>query len=440
VKRPRSIRSRITIVAVLFSTLLLGSISLIMLTAMLSQLADNFDEGLAQRAATTTNSERTTLPVEEDLLIQVVDATGGVHLSSSNLTGLAPIVLRRHGYITTRKVHGRVETFRVFVRPTQFQGEPASLIVGINYDDVLDPVRILVRLLAFSVPAALVALGLITWTLTGRTLRPVDRLRSELAEISATNLERRVRPPNTGDEVDGLATTMNETLDRLENALRRQQRFVADASHELRGPLTRIRGELEIALAHPGAANADALLRNLLGETIEVQHLVEDLLSLARSDAGAALLKRAPVDLDDIVGREARRLRDHGRVAVDTRGVSAGHVFGDVDQLTRAVRNLFDNAERHATRHVTVTLNEQHGRAKLSVVDDGPGIDAEHREHIFERFTRLDDARARDTGGTGLGLAIVRDIITQHNGTIILAISTPTTFVVDLPTFDTRGD
>jgi signal transduction histidine kinase len=436
VRRPRSIRARITLVAVVLSAGLLGTISLIMTSIMRTQLADNFDEGLAQRAdtiaAAIADSEVAVLPVEEDLLIQVLGPNGRVRLSSTNLAGVSPIVPSSAGY-TTRHVPNRTETFRTFTRATRFRGQPAMLVVAINYDDVLDPVRILAQLLTYAVPGVVLVLGAITFVLTGRTLRPVDALRAEMAEISANNLERRVHQPNTGDEVDRLARTMNETLDRLEDALRRQQRFVADASHELRGPLTRIRTELEITLAHPDAVPPVATVNNVLQETIELQHLVEDLLSLARSDAGASVLNRAPLDLDDIVGLEARRLRERGRIVVDTSGVLAGHVVGDLNQITRAVRNLFENAERHASSQVTVTLAEQNGFARLTVIDDGRGIDEGERDHIFERFTRLDEARTRDSGGTGLGLAITRDIIVRHKGNIVLASSPTTTFVVDLP-------
>ena len=282
-------------------------------------------------------------------------------------------------------------------------------------------------------PAVVIILGILTWWLTGRTLRPVEKMRLEMAEITGTNLGRRVAEPATGDEIDRLAHTMNETLDRLEEAIRRQQRFVADASHELRSPLTRIRGELELDLAHGVPVDPTTTERSVLDETIDLQHLVDDLLQLARSDDGFTELTLQPVDLDDIVLREARRLRERGRVNVDLRRVSAAQTIGDIHQLTRATRNLLDNAERHAATTVTISLAEIDGRVRLTVSDDGAGISTDDRRHIFERFTRLDDARTRDAGGTGLGLAIVRDIIQRHDGIINIEDGIPTTFVVDLP-------
>jgi signal transduction histidine kinase len=140
-----------------------------------------------------------------------------------------------------------------------------------------------------------------------------------------------------------------------------------------------------------------------------------------------------PVDLDDIVFREARRLRERGRVTVDLKGVTAAQTVGDPHQLARAVRNLFDNAERHAASTVTVGLDEASGRVLLVVSDDGDGIPPQDRDVIFERFTRLDDARAGDSGRTGLGLAIVRDIIKRHHGTVGLDTGAQTRFIVELP-------
>ncbi len=433
----RTIRFRITAIAATLSAVLLTAISLLMVVVLRAQLTDNLDEGLRQRSDTIAAVLADALPQElagdEDLLVQVVLPDGEIVAASTNLAGVEPIAPLQPGTRRTGDVPGRSEEFRVLTRAVDTAEGPAVLIVGINFDDVTDPERIVSRLLAVSVPAVVLILTLLTWWLTGRTLRPVEKMRAEMAGISGTNLGRRVREPATGDEIDRLARTMNETLDRLEEAVRRQQRFVADASHELRGPLTRIRGELEVDLARPELADLDATQRSVLNEAIGLQHLVDDLLQLARSDAGAADMTPAPLDLDDIVLREARRLRDRGRVLVDTSRVSAAQVTGDRNQLSRAVQNLLDNAERHAATTVTVTLDEIDGIGRLTVIDDGAGIEPALRERVFERFTRLDDARTRDAGGSGLGLAITRDIVERHGGTIRLASGPTTQFVLELP-------
>jgi signal transduction histidine kinase len=435
---PRSIRARVTVLAVVLVAVLLLGVSLTMIALLRWQLTDNLDEGLAQRADTISavvgDGPPGTLGGDEDLIVQLVAADGTVSSSSSNLAGVPPIVPLEPGYVTTDSVPGRSESFRVLTRTVASGGRPAILVVGINRDDVTDPLRIVTRILVASVPAVVLLLGALAWWLIGRVLRPVDRMRAQMAEITDTNLAARIPEPDTGDEIDRLARTMNDTLARVEDAVRRQQRFVADASHELRSPLTRIRTELEVDLAHPEAADMTATERSVLTETVGLQLLVDDLLHLARSDASATDLVGVALDLDDIVLDESRRLAARGRVVVDSHAVSAAAVVGVPSQLTRAVQNLLDNAERHAATTVTITLAESDGVAMLTVSDDGAGIPPDKRAEIFERFTRLDDARTRDAGGTGLGLAITRDIVQRHHGTIRLADSPTTTFVVELPT------
>ena len=433
----RTIRFRITAAAVILSGVLLVGVALVMVAVVRSQLTDNLDESINQRADTLESVLSSGLPPQvpgdEDLLVQVVDADGTSLASSANLVGKPPITSLTPGHRTVHSVPGRTEVFRVLVRRVTSQGRPALLIVGTNYDHVTEPVSILSRFLAIAVPCVVFALGVLTRWLTGRTLRPVERMRLDMAEITGTSLDRRVQEPKTGDEIDRLAHTMNATLDRLEDAIRRQQRFVADASHELRSPLTRIRSELEVDIAQAQPDQPTTTQQSVLEETISLQHLVDDLLHLARSDDAPQEMRSERVDLDDIVFREARRLRERGRVTVDLREVSAIQTIGDADQLARATRNLVENAERHATTTVTITLTERDGRARLTVSDDGDGISVENRQLIFERFTRLDEARTRDAGGTGLGLAIVRDIVERHTGIIDIDEVAPTQFVVELP-------
>ena len=223
---------------------------------------------------------------------------------------------------------------------------------------------------------------------------------------------------DSDDEISRLALTMNRMLERLDLAAERQRRFVADAAHELRTPLTRIRTDVEVDLAQPGRADPAATNARVHDEVVTLQDLLDDLLHLARADAGVGSTGFEPVDLDDIVLSEIRAQRDHTDVTIDETGVSAAHLNGHAADLARAVRNLLTNAVRHATSTVTVTLSEHQSAIELTVADDGPGIAREDREHIFERFARVDDARARNDGGTGLGLAITKEIAEQHGGTV----------------------
>jgi signal transduction histidine kinase len=264
-------------------------------------------------------------------------------------------------------------------------------------------------------------LATVTWLLVGRALRPVERLRRQAADITATDLHSRLDVPASDDELSRLAATLNDLLSRIEESTRRQREFVADAAHELRSPLTSLRTQLEVAAGEPEPHLSREDLSGLLADASRLSRLVDDLLHLARLDARPQLRLR-PVDLDDIVLSEARRARARAApaVAVDTAAVSAGQVLGDADALTRMVRNLLDNATRYARSQVTLTLQTGGTGVVLAVWDDGAGIPRTARERIFGRFTRLDDSRTHrdDQEGVGLGLAIVRGVVTAHGGTV----------------------
>ncbi|MEU1674434.1 HAMP domain-containing sensor histidine kinase [Streptomyces roseifaciens] len=285
------------------------------------------------------------------------------------------------------------------------------------------------RLLAGAVLLVTAALAGATWFVAGRVLRPVEAIRTQFAELTAHHLERRVPVPRTRDEVARLAATMNKTLDQLQAAVDLQRRFVGDASHELRSPLAALRAELEIALAHPGDAEWTAVAEAALGDTRRLQSITSDLLLLARLDATGTdgLPGAQPLDLAALVREEVRR-RPEGRRALEVRieGGAPVIVQGRHTLIARLLGNLLDNADRHAVRAVTVRLGLGPGSgcdaarrvAVLHVEDDGPGIHPDDRQRVFERFTRLDDARTRATGGTGLGLAIAHHIATVHRGTL----------------------
>jgi signal transduction histidine kinase len=254
------------------------------------------------------------------------------------------------------------------------------------------------------------------WWFVGRTLAPVETIRREVAEISNHALDRRIPEPGTADEIERLARTMNDMLERLEASRDREQRFVADAAHELRTPLTNVRAQLEVALSHPDTTVWTELSSALVDEHVRMSALVDDLLLLARADDRKLGAPRHSVDLDEVVLAVVGAIRARGRVHVDLSGVAGGRVVGDREELERVVRNLLDNAERYAGSTVRVGLSQQATVVELVVEDDGPGIAAADRERVFERFTRLDDSRSRAGGGAGLGLAIVREIVVAHHG------------------------
>ncbi|TWX34583.1 HAMP domain-containing histidine kinase [Frigoribacterium sp. ACAM 257] len=294
--------------------------------------------------------------------------------------------------------------------------------------------------LGVAVPVALLVLGVTTWFVVGRALRPVESMRREVAEVTAANLSHRLADPGGGDEVSRLASTLNGMLDRLDASATAQRRFVGDASHELKTPLATIRQHAEVALLHPDSIDGRALAGTVLGEEARLTSLVQGLLVLARSDEGALGVARRPVDLDDLVLTEAARLRSAAGtgpgVSVDATAVGPARVRGDEGLLGQVVRNLVANASRHARSTVALGLVETPGgRAVLTVDDDGAGVAPEDHVRIFERFVRLDEARDRDAGGSGLGLAIVAEIVRVHGGSVRVETAPlgGARFVVDLP-------
>ncbi|HZM30869.1 MAG TPA: HAMP domain-containing sensor histidine kinase, partial [Acidimicrobiales bacterium] len=272
----------------------------------------------------------------------------------------------------------------------------------------------------------------ISWQVVGRALRPVESIRAQVAEIGGSGrIDRRIPEPAGHDEVWRLARTMNEMLERLQAAAGRQRRFVADASHELRSPLASLRTQLEVGrdYAHRGDGGVD----DQLAEVERMERLVGDLLLLAKADERRLVVRSRPLDLRAVVLDEAERARAQARVRLDTAAVTPATVHGDPEGLARVVRNLLENATRYARERVELTLAEHDGRVELSVADDGPGIPAEARERVFERFARLDEGRARDAGGTGLGLAIVREVVRAHGGSVTVGGDAGARFVVALP-------
>ncbi|MEU9357743.1 ATP-binding protein [Streptomyces sp. NPDC048301] len=264
-------------------------------------------------------------------------------------------------------------------------------------------------------PVMLLVVAGVTWLVTRRALRPVEGIRRELAAITASeDLARRVPEPDSRDEIARLARTTNETLAVLEESVGRQRRFVADASHELRSPIASLRTQLEVGAAHPELLDVQGAVE----DTVRLQALAADLLLLARLDAGERP-GRTAVDLGALVREEvSQRVADRVPPQVSVAESGPLEVVGSRQQLARVIGNLLDNAERHAERSVALSVRAERQAVIVEVTDDGAGVPEAERDRIFERFVRLDDARARDDGGAGLGLAIARDVAVRHGGTL----------------------
>lgn len=299
--------------------------------------------------------------------------------------------------------------------------DDAILVVALPLDEADDAVATAGALLAVAVPLLVVFVALVTSVVVGRALRPVERIRRRVEGIGASDLSQRVPEPRTADEIQALAQTMNAMLDRLDASQRSQRRFVSDASHELRSPLAVLRQYAEVAEAHPDRIPTADLAATVRAEGSRMQDIVESLLLLTRLDERGRSERTETVDLDDVLLSEARRVRTTGAVEVDASGIAGARVSGDPTLLGRAVRNVVDNAVRHARSRVALSARTEGDWCIVHVDDDGSGIPPAERERVFERFVRLDEGRSRDAGGSGLGLAIVRHIMAVSGGTVTAA-------------------
>nr|WP_255426928.1 ATP-binding protein [Pseudonocardia sp. C8] len=298
------------------------------------------------------------------------------------------------------------------------QGRPITIYAAQELGPVHDAVETVGWLVAGGVPVLVLIAGFFTYLFAGSALRPVEQMRARVAGMTDKDLSQRVPEPAARDEVGRLARTMNQMLGRLESSQATQRRFVADASHELRSPLATVSTGLELLGTGMPEGSADrATVDTLRGETTRLTGLVEGLLFLARADERGLVPRREEVDLDEIA--EAERVRPSGETAVAVRVTTEPvRVVGDRGQLVRVVRNLVDNAKRHARSTVAVSVRAADGVAVIDVDDDGNGVPEADRSRVFERFVRLDEARSRGDGGSGLGLSIVSELVAAHGGTV----------------------
>ena len=424
-------RFRITAVTSALLLAILAVTGLLLVLVQGSLLVDGVNEAIEQRAddiesLLDSDGARTIGTGAEETAVQVVRNGTIVEtigpFQPAVPFGVAPPPGRTQIISTVRNPVGIDGDFQLLSR--RIGAGDGSVVIHVLGDlsDVNEARNVLFGALAIALPAAAALSALLIWTMVGRTLEPVENMRAEVADITGAELDRRVPEPGTNDEIDRLATTMNAMLSRIEGAALQQRRFIDDASHELRTPLTRLRSSLEISQAHPDTVDLDVAFDELLEETVGLQRLVEDLLYLARADANPAAIaasERAsmePVDLDDVVIDEVSRVRPE--ISTDISTVESARVWSRRGQVLRAVRNVIENAGRHAESVVAVRLSIEGRNAVLIVSDDGPGVSPEARELVFDRFSRLDEARTGESGRSGLGLAITKEIVERHGGTI----------------------
>ncbi|MFC7545902.1 sensor histidine kinase [Plantactinospora sp. GCM10030261] len=362
-----------------------------------------------------------------EVRVQVIDDQGRVRAASIDADRLVPMLypgeLARIGdrdrlFVPGERygMRGPVRVVAVAAGPV---GDPRTVLVAKSMADVAQSVRLLRNTLLVAFPLLVGLLTVVAWRVVGATLRPVEALRASAEEITGSGRAGQLPVPAARDEIHRLAVTLNGMLDRLESARVRQRAFVADAAHELRSPLANMRTQLEVAQRLGDRTDWAGVSDDLLADTVRLGRLVDDLLLLARSDEPGRLSRPPrPVDLADLVAEVTRR---YPTPPVRFEPSEPAWTTGDPDELRRVVANLLDNAVRHANAEVTVTVRPAGAYQMVVVTDDGLGIPAADRDRVFGRFTRLDDARARDAGGAGLGLAIVAELVRRHGGTVTLS-------------------
>jgi len=424
------LRTRVTLVAAVLTAIVLAATGIFVYLRLQSELRQSTDATLRARGdaeALVVDRTGSFSPDQpDDAFAQLLAPDGSVLDSSSAITGARALVPA--GFATPSYVERDGMSIENEVVPARMLAvrlpNGDELVVGVSLEDQRQTLAGLAASLAIGGPLALALVVAVTWLLVGWTLRPVDSMRAEAAAISAGEPGRRLPVPNTDDELARLAETLNAMLDRLEEAIERERRFVDDASHELRTPLSNLKAGLELALRRSRTADElEAEVRSAAEETDRLSRLAEDLLVLARADRGRLPIRRESVDVTSLVGDTVESFAARAaerRVGIDMRVPE--ELRADVDELRvrQALGNLLDNGLRAAPSggHVSVAAERNNGSLRLEVRDSGPGFPPEFLPVAFEAFTRPDAGRSRPVGGAGLGLAIVAAVAQAHGGSV----------------------
>jgi signal transduction histidine kinase len=430
-RRRLSLRVRLLLVSTV--ALAVGlAIGVFALTALLRfglvRATDDAAEKAADGVASLVDEGRLPdpIPTGATTVIQVIDEHGRVLAASAGtdrlVAALRPpeLTAALDGPQTVSGASfGVLGPMRVVARPAGTDAAPRFVIAGVPSGDIDDAVRIARTALIAGYAVLLAVLAAVVWRLIGATLRPVEALRSGAEKITGTGSADTLPVPSSADEIRRLAITLNGMLGRLESSRRRQRAFVADAAHELRSPLASLRTQLDVAIV----TGTEPDTADLLAEVDRLTGLVDDLLILARAD-DAAPPETGIVDVTALADEVVHRYPD-ARVSVTRLPSDEARVEANPGALARVLANVIDNAVRYASSGVTVAVRTTPAGVRIDIGDDGPGIPEADRARVFERFTRLNDARDRDTGGSGLGLAIVAELLNQQGGSVRLADAHP---------------
>jgi signal transduction histidine kinase len=444
--RPGTVRSRVTIAAglALTAAVTLGLVVMYLLQAdsarrtvdsQVRTYATQIEQSAAADGTFPDPLPRSGLdPAAE---AQVLSADGRVLAATRTLAGLPAVYVLPTGSgtpVRQKAAEGVVPgEVTVYGEHVTVAGRPATIITGTPTTLLSQVNETFARLLLIGLPALLLLAGGTVWIVVGRALRPVEEIRgavtaiTDLADLAvftgpadAAGRTRRVPEPGTDDEIGRLAETMNAMLARLEDSAARQRRFVADASHELRSPLTAIRTSLEVGLAHPGQAPWPALAERSVKQAARLENLIGELLLLARSDAGKTAARHQHVPLAPLLSDVIATLAPSRTGVVELDVPPDLAVIGNPAEQARLFSNLVENAARYGRSSVRVWASRDGESVRVEVADDGPGIPVEDRQRVFGRFVRLDAGRGHADNSTGLGLAIVKEIVTRHDGTVVI--------------------
>ncbi len=422
------LQTRVTLLATAVVALALVAGAVLLVSVLRAGLTGASDDRARQRVEVVRELVEggrlpTVLPGgDPTVFVQVLDEAGAVTAATPGTSRAVPLlgadelaraVASGDAVQVSGDRVGNADALRVLAERTD---DGPVVVAAVTVTAVDDPLRLVRAALLVGLPLLVLASAAGVWLTVGRTLRPVEQLRAGAEEVTAADPARRLPVPVAQDEVRRLAETLNGMLDRLEAGSARQRAFVADAAHELRSPLAAVRTTLEVSLVHPDPDGPEPALRTALDEVLRMGRLVDDLLLLARLDAGASR-RAGDVDLAEVV-REVLASQGSGGRTLDLRAeLAPARVHADRDALVRVVRNLVENAQRHARSAVLVSLLPG-AAVELRVDDDGAGVPVQDRERVFDRFRRLDTPRSRDAGGAGLGLAIVRELVGALGGTV----------------------
>jgi signal transduction histidine kinase len=436
--RRRGLRARVTLIAALglLVALIAGDLLLFnTLRVSLTRSVDDTARSGGTEVAALINANRLPDPVPVaagTVTIQVLSPSGQIVNVSADADRLVPLVPPAQAAAladggSAVEVRGAPFDMPSLLRVAVVRAAGGELVIAaVPYSSAADSLQVVGHALIFGTPVLFIAFTGAIWLAVGSTLRPIDRIRRGAARVTGAGVPADLPVPEARDEVRSLALTLNHMLSRLGSAQQRQRSLVSDTAHELRSPITSIRTQLEVALDHPAGQDWPSTARDVLADTLRLSRLTEDLLLLARldeqADQGDLGRRGEPLDLGELTCSVVARYAD-SPVPVTVAPWEAEEPTlsdGNRDRLDRMLVNLIDNAIRYAKSSVTVSVGRAGQWVELAVTDDGPGIPEPDRERAFDRFARLDDARARcadDAGGAGLGLAIVRATAQSHGGT-----------------------